>query len=257
VLRAVRCQWSLPRAETALPAWLLPLCAAPFIGSFVGVLVRRLPAGRPVVLGRSCCEACGSNLAPWDLVPIASFLLLRGRCRQCRAPIAPAHVAIELAAVAIAAWAASVDADPAWLWADCTLGWTLLALGWIDWTHLRLPDVLTLPLLLAGLAATLWLDPAAVADHALAAAIGYGAFRLTALAYRAVRRRDGLGEGDAKLLGAAGAWVGLAGLSPVVLVAALTGLAIALLRSRRLRASTKVPFGTALAVGIWLVRLYG
>ena len=248
--------------EAALPPWLPPLLAAPLVGSTLGVLVRRPPAGRPVAVARSACETCGATLSPGELIPIVSFLLQRGRCRRCAAPIARMHLAIELAALGVAAWAALVDLDPVWLWADCVLGWTLLALGWIDWTHLRLPDVLTLPLLLAGLGCTALLDPAATPDHALAAALGYAAFRLLSWSYRRLRGREGLGEGDAKLLAASGAWVGLAGLSPVVLSGALAGLAIALVRSRRLRsgglrAGTVVPFGTALAVGTWLVRLYG
>ena len=251
------CQCTISPEASALPPWLLPLLAAPFVGSLLGVLARRLPAGRPVALARSRCEACGAALSPAELVPVASYLLQRGRCRRCRGRIAPMHLAIELAAVAVAGWAACVDFDPAWLWADCALGWTLLALGWIDWTHLRLPDALTLPLLLAGLAATALLDPDAAFDHALAAAIGYTAFRLLAIAYRALRKREGLGAGDAKLLAAAGAWVGLGGLSPVVLAAALAGLAVAALRTRRLRATTVVPFGTCLAVATWLVRLHG
>jgi leader peptidase (prepilin peptidase) / N-methyltransferase len=247
------------RGYIALPTWLMPLLAAPFVGSFLGVLARRLPAGQPVMLSRSRCESCGTALSPWELLPIVSYIIQRGRCRHCHDRIAPQHLAIELAALAIAAWAATAEADPAWLWADCALGWVLLVLGWIDWTHLRLPDVLTLPLVLGGLGATELLDPAATTDHALAAAIGYAAFRLVALVYRALRGRDGLGAGDAKLLAASGAWVGVAGLSPVVLSAALAGLAVALLRAgrtRRLRATTMVPFGTCLAIGTWLVRLY-
>jgi leader peptidase (prepilin peptidase) / N-methyltransferase len=213
-----------------------------------------------VMISRSRCEHCGVTLSPWELLPFASYLMQRGRCRHCGGRIALEHLAIELAALGIAAWAATVEADPAWLWADCALGWTLLALGWIDWTHLRLPDVLTLPLVLGGLGVAAWLDPAATTDHALAAAIGYTVFRLVALGYRALRGRDGLGAGDAKLLAASGAWVGVAGLSPVVLCAALAGLAVALLRAGRtgrLRATTMVPFGTCLAIGTWLVRLYG
>ena len=234
----------------------MALVAAPFIGSFVGVIVRRLPIGRPVAWGRSQCEACGHILSPGDLVPILSFLWLHGRCRHCAARIAPVHLGLELAAIAVAASAAWGEPDPATLWADCVLGWTLLALACIDWTYLRLPDVLTLPLLLAGLAATAALEPAAAPDHAAAAALGYIALRLLAKGYRLWRGRDGLGGGDAKMLAASGAWVGLAGLGPVILVAALAGIALAMLRGGPLRGTTVVPFGTVLALGTWLIRLY-
>lgn len=238
----------------------MPLLAAPFVGSFLGVLARRLPLGQPVMIARSRCESCGGALSPWELAPIVSYLIQRGRCRQCGGSIAPAHLAIELAATLVAAWAATTDTDPGWLWADCALGWTLLALAWIDWVHLRLPDALTLPLVLGGLGATALLDPAETTGHALAAAIGYAAFRLIARGYRALRGREGLGTGDAKLLAASGAWVGVAGLSPVVLAAAVAGLVVAVVRTGRagrLSATTMVPFGPCLALATWLVRLYG
>ena len=233
----------------------LPLIAAPFVGSFLGVLVRRLPEGRPVALDRSRCESCGHGLGPLELIPMASYLIQCGRCRHCGAAIAPGHLWIELAALLVPASAGLAEADPAWLWADCALGWALLALGWIDWTHLRLPDVITLPLLLAGLAATALLDPAMATDHALAAAFGYGALRMVAALYRRWRGRDGLGLGDAKLLAASGAWVGLAGLGPTLLIAAIAGLGAGVLRGGRLRAHTVVPLGTCLAVGTWIARL--
>lgn len=240
---------------------LLPLLLSPAVGSFLGVVVRRLPLGRPVVLARSACEGCGRALLPWDMVPVLSFLLLRGRCRFCGAGIARFHLGIELAAAFVAAWAflAASGEGAASLWANCALGWTLLALAAIDVEHLRLPDALTLPLLAAGLLLTAWLDPEAATDHAVAAAIGYLAFRAVAAAYRVLRRRDGLGGGDAKLLGAAGAWVGLDGLPTVVLGAALLALVVTLGRRlfRRMAADAPIPFGPYLALATWLVRLYG
>ena len=232
------------------------LIAAPFVGSFLGVIVRRLPAGLPVAWSRSQCDQCGHVLAPADLVPIVSFLWLHGRCRFCQGRIAPMHLGLELAAIAVAASAGLVEGEPALLWADCALGWTLLALACIDWTHLRLPDALTLPLLLAGLTATAVLDPDAAPDHAAAAAIGYLALRLVGAGYRAWRGRDGLGGGDAKMLAAAGAWVGIAGVGPTILMAALAGIAVTALRGGGMRATTVVPFGTFLAMGTWLTRLY-
>ncbi len=243
------------------PAWLLPILVAPFVGSFLGVLIRRLPRGAPVGLARSRCESCARPLGAADLVPFLSHALLRGRCRTCRAPIAPFHWHVELAAVLVAAWAVLAAGDDVGrAWADCALGWSLLALAWIDLGTGRLPDVLTLPLVVAGLVATTILDPAAMAGHAIGAAAGYGAFRLLALAYRAWRGREGLGGGDAKLLAAAGAWVGAAALGEVVLIGALAGLATAPLRrarGERLGAGTAIPFGPGLALGAWLVRLHG
>ncbi len=239
-----------------LATWIAPVLAGPFVGSFLGVLIRRLPEGRALLLARSACESCRRPLMPWELVPLASWLALRGRCRSCRASISVFHPAVELAATLVALSAAWTDgADPALLWAGCGLGWTLLALAWIDWEWLRLPDALTLPLIVAGLAATWMLDRPAVADHATAAALAYVVLRLLNDAYRRLRGRDGLGAGDAKLFGACGAWVGLAALGPVLLLAAMAGLGLAALMrlmGERLSRTTPLPFGTCLAIALWL-----
>jgi len=242
------------------PDWWLILAVAPFIGSFAGVLIQRLPEGRPVGLVRSSCEHCGVALQARDMVPLLSYLWQRGKCRHCGMAIDRFHPAVEMAAVGIALWAILADPDPGRLWADCLLGWTLLTLGWIDWRWMLLPDVLTLPLLLAGLLLTWWLEPWSLGGHAAGAACGYLALRGVAWCYRAVRGREGIGAGDAKLLAAAGAWLGLAALPVVVLLAALLGLATAgvlALTGRRLHASTALPFGPCLAAATWLVWLYG
>lgn len=243
-----------------MPDWLPPLLLAPFVGSFLGVLVLRLPEGRPVALARSACPSCDTVLAPLELVPLLSYAMLRGRCRHCRAPIGRFHPAIELAALLVAALAVAIATGRAaglvWLWAGCVLGWTVLSLACIDLRCLRLPDVLTLPLLLLGLLATGWLDPDSLADHAAAAAAGYFAFRLLDLAYRRLRGRSGLGAGDAKLLAAAGAWLGSAWLPLLVLLAAMATLLVALLQGRgRLNPLLAVPFGPGLAASLWLIWL--
>lgn len=248
---------SKARRADRLVEWLLPLIVAPFVGSLLGVLIHRLPAGRPVALSRSCCGTCGRILGPAELVPVLSYVALRGRCRGCSAPIGRDHLGVEAAAAAVALWVLAVQ-DGSAAWADCVLGWTLLALAWIDVQHQRLPDVLTLPLLMAGLAATWWLEPWRILDHALGAAAGYAAFRLVAAAYRAWRGRDGLGQGDAKLLAAAGAWVGWEQLNQVVLLGAVATLGLAMWQSRgRLHDSLAAPFGPGLALGLWITRLHG
>jgi leader peptidase (prepilin peptidase) / N-methyltransferase len=241
------------------PAALAVLLLAPIVGSFLGVLIRRLPAGRPVALARSACDACGARLSAWELIPVASYVLQRGRCRHCGSRIASFHVAVELAALAVAVVAIAAEPDPARLWIDCALGWTLLALAWIDWECLRLPDVLTLPLLLAGLAVTLLREPDDVADHAVAAIAAYLLLRGVALIYCRLRGREGLGAGDAKLLAASGAWLGLAALPWVLLCAAIAGLVAALgwaLAGRRLDRTTALPFGPWLALAMWVLWLY-
>ncbi|GAN54676.1 prepilin peptidase [Tanticharoenia sakaeratensis] len=237
------------------------LIAGPFAGSLAGVLINRLPDHRPVALDRSRCDTCGQPIAPYDLIPLASYTLLRGRCRACHAPIGRFHVHVELAALAIAASAVLCDPDPLRQIADCILGWTLLALAWIDIRHLILPDSLTLPLILAGLAEaalTTGGDPAAIPPRALGAALAWLTFALTAFLYRRIRKRDGLGAGDAKLFAAGGAWLGPDALAPCLLLAALIGLAMALsamIRTRRFAATLRLPFGPPLALAIWTLRL--
>jgi leader peptidase (prepilin peptidase)/N-methyltransferase len=153
-----------------------------------------------------------------------------------------------------------VDSDPFRLWADCIAGWMLLALAWIDWRHLRLPDVLTLPLIAFGLAETAVLTPALVSDSAIGAVLGYSFFKGVAMSHRVLRGRDGLGAGDAKLLAASGALVGWAGLPDVVLLAAVLGLCgMAMLRAsdRAIDSVSAIPFGPCLAFATWVVRLHG
>lgn len=234
----------------------LPLIAAPFAGSFLGVLIARLPQGRPVALARSACPHCHRRLGPAELVPLLSYAVQRGRCRGCGAPIGRFHPAVELAATAVAACAVAADGQPWW---DCVLGWALLALAWIDWRHFSLPDALTLPLIPAGLLAACHTAPDTLGDHALGALTGYAAFRALALGYRVLRKREGLGHGDAKLLAAGGAWLGWQALPQVILLAALAGIALTLLRrpsGTRLSAATAVPFGPALALAIFALRLW-
>ncbi len=244
--------------HAGLDSWILPVAAGPFAGSLSGVLVRRLPLGRPVAIARSACEDCGRVLSPAQLVPVVSYLWLRGRCAGCGSRIAPQHLYLELAATALAGWAAVSGLRGAGLWATSLFGWSLLALACIDWRHFRLPDALTLPLLLAGLGMTAWLQPAALTGHALASAGGYGLFRLVAATYRRARGHVGLGEGDAKLMAAIGAWLGIAGLSHTLLVGALLGLLLATSRGalRRGGLATPIPFGPCLAAGAWICSLY-
>jgi leader peptidase (prepilin peptidase)/N-methyltransferase len=243
-----------------LPDWSLPLIVAPFVGSFLGVLIVRLPAGEPAFLSRSACPHCGAELAPRDLIPLLSFALLRGRCRRCGGAIGWFHPVVEIAATAVAGWAALVDPHADHLWIDCLLGWTLMTLGWIDWRCMVLPDILTLPLALVGLVVTAIAQPDALGAHAAGAAAGYFSFQAIAWCYGVLRGREGLGGGDAKLLAAAGAWLGWEALPWIVLLAALMGLCAALmlrLRGVELRADTALPFGTVLATSFWIIWLHG
>jgi leader peptidase (prepilin peptidase) / N-methyltransferase len=249
-------------AGSGVAAWSAVL-VAPIIGSFLGVLVRRLPEGRPIAWARSHCEGCGAVLRSRDLVPLFSWVATRGRCRFCARTLGWFYPGIELAAVAVAVAAVAVDGGAAAMaggavWLDCLLGWWLLALGWIDIRRWLLPDVLTLPLIIAGLAAAIAFDPDGLADRALGAAAGYLALRAIAIVYHALRGREGLGQGDAKLVAASGAWVGASALPQVILAAALAGLLAAAglrLAGLRLGPGSALPFGPFLALATWIVWL--
>ena len=240
--------------------WVVLVFIAPFVGSFVCVLVRRMSRGESVVRPGSHCEACGKGLGVGELVPIASFLLQGGRCGGCGAAIDREHLTVELAAICVPlALSLVLPDDPTEiLLAGSVLGWGLLALAMIDWRSWRLPDAITLPLLLAGLAATWWLEPDQLTEHALGSGVAWAGLWSLREVYRRVRGREGLGLGDVKLLAAGGAWVGLSALPFVLLGGALAGLAMAVARHGwRASGSSAVPFGPALCVAIWGAWIWG
>jgi leader peptidase (prepilin peptidase)/N-methyltransferase len=253
-----RCVDALTNFTSSILSRVPPILVAPFIGSFLGVLILRLPEGRPIATGRSVCDHCGHRLGVRDLIPFVSYALSKGRCRYCGQAIGSFPIMIELAALAVAAWAATVTAGTE-IWLACLLGWALLTAAWIDIRTMILPDALTLPLLAAGLIVTAVTDPDSLTDHALAAALGSLLLFATARAYRLLRGRDGLGLGDAKLLAALGAWIGLSDLPVVLLLASCLGLAAAgagRLLGKRVTAATAIPFGPFLSLAGWLAWLY-
>ncbi|WP_281300266.1 MULTISPECIES: A24 family peptidase [unclassified Iodidimonas] len=243
------------------PFWgLSGLFIAPFLGSFFALLADRLPRDEPVALVRSACRTCGTPLAAYDLVPILSFLILRGRCRTCGTPI-PRHTLIfELLALLIAAQSVLAMGWGISSLATLFLGLILLTLAVIDARHFFLPDLLTLPLILMGLFVAGFIGPVDLLSAALGAMAGYGLLAGIAYAYRHLRGREGLGLGDAKLLAAAGAWMGWQALPYVLLLASLSGLFYVLgqrLRGHHLGAGDAIPFGPFIALSFWLLWLYG
>ena len=141
------------------------------------------------------------------------------------------------------------------------LGWLLLALAAIDARALILPNLLNAAVVGLGLLAITLIDAGLLADHVIGALVGYGGMAGAAFVYRRVRGREGLGLGDAKFLGAAGAWVGWIGLASVVLIGAVSALmwvvVLAVLRRERPDGGVGLPFGPFLAMGLWLTWLYG
>jgi len=239
---------------------LAALLIAPFIGSFLSLLIVRLPTGEAWVRSRSKCAVCTATLGVRDLIPVVSWIALRGRCRRCGAQISALYPVIEIAAVVIAVWAALVTPDFVVL-PTCVLGWLLLTTSAIDAREGYLPDGLSAVLVATGLATASVLAPERLGDHVIGMLVGAGALSLIAMCYRALRRRGGLGWGDVKLFGAAGAWVGWQGLTSVLLIASVTGIVAALvitrLKQRTLLGETSLAFGPYIAVGVWLTWLYG
>ena len=223
------------------------------VGSFLGAILLRWPAGRSIARGRSACDGCGRSLGPAELVPHLSYAVLRGRCRSCGARIDPRQPMMEAAGAGLGALALAAHGVPLGL-ATALFGWWLLILAALDAEHQWLPDLLTLPLALAGLAAgALELGPP-LEERAVGAAAGYLSLAGIALLYRVLRGRDGLGGGDPKLFGAIGAWLGWTMLPFVLLGAGLAGLAaIALKRARgeRIAADDRLPLGTLMALAAW------
>jgi leader peptidase (prepilin peptidase)/N-methyltransferase len=245
-------------AAMQLGSW-LAIVLAPFVGSFLGVVIERLPSGRAIVFGRSACDHCGETLTARDLIPLVSYLARRGRCSCGRTTLSWFHPGIELASLGVALSAATVLSG--WLlWASLGLGWTLLTLAAMDWREFVLPDIITLPLIPGGLVVTWAIDPGLLIGHALGALAGFASFAVVASIYHHARGREGLGLGDAKLLAAAGAWLGWQALPSVVLIAAACGLALALataLAGAKLAWTSRIAFGPHLALAFWLVWLCG
>lgn len=230
------------------------LLVAPIAGSTALAFARRWPDDlRGWLFGRSRCPSCGTALEARDLVPLASYLALRGRCRHCGRAIDPEYPAVELAALVLAAIAvALLPPLPALL--ACLVGWALLAAALIDRRTLLLPDLVSLPLVAAGLlAAWLGLSPPSPLGSLAGALLGLGGLATIAELYRRLRGREGLGMGDAKLLAAAGAWLGPEPLPLVLLVGAIGALAAAIATGAWRRPSEPVPFGPWLALGFWAV----
>lgn len=231
------------------------------VGSFLGLVSVRLPAGEDVVLGRSRCRSCRRSLSWGDLIPVASYIAMRGRCRTCHASVSARYPTIEIISCGIGIAAGFLGSTVAEAMLTAILGWQLLLIAVVDLEHFWLPDRLTLPLLATGLVAAIVVQPAALSDALLGAVVGFVSLYLLALVYRKLRGREGLGGGDPFLFAAVGAWVGWADLPVVLLVACAAGLgAVALhfLAGRQLQSDSRMAFGPLLAFGtfaVWIMRL--
>ena len=241
----------------SIPVWALITAAVVLgltFGSFLNVCIVRLPAHQSIVTPASHCVHCNTPIRASDNIPVISWLWLRGRCRNCKAKISPQYPLVELATAALfvacvlhtgATWQTLLDAVACFL---------LLGLAVMDWQTMLLPDAFTLP----GIAAAFFLRVFAPGNqhrsHVAMQVLGDAAISAALLLmvwtlYRLVRRREGLGLGDVKLLAMIAAFFGLAvtlfAFFVAVLAAAL--FAVVLLMLRRARSTDRIPFGSFLA----------
>ena len=198
------------------------------IGSYLNVVIHRLPREESTVLPRSRCPRCGAPIGAADNVPILSYLFLRGRCRACRATISPRYPLVEAANGAMYfALARLMGPTPAAAVAMAFVT-ALLILTLIDYDHQLLPDAITLPGIAVSLAASFLPGPPTPLSSALAAAGGYLAFWAVAKAYERTRGMEGLGQGDWKMTAMLGAFLGWEKLLLTVFVATLAGTVVGL-----------------------------
>ena len=247
------------------PVWLTGLLAmvvGAAVGSFIGTALVRLPEDRSILSGRSSCDACDARISARDLVPLWSWLALRGRCRACGAAIGVWQPGCEVAGALIGG-AAVLFAPEGLALPAMLLGWQLLLLGVIDARHLWLPRPLVAVLAVSGAGFAL-LRACQDANllplsYALAGgALGFGMLWAVARGYRMVRGREGMGGGDPPLLGAVGLWLGPMGVIGTVIGASVIGLAAALvmlLLRRPVAADTALPLGTLMAAAAWVIFL--
>jgi leader peptidase (prepilin peptidase)/N-methyltransferase len=257
-----------------------PLVAAVLgliVGSFLNTVIYRLPRmlerdwreqcaeleGRDLssprfdlIAPRSHCPACQSPLRARHLVPVVSWLALRGRCAACGTSISPRYPLIEIGtAIAFAIVAATFGGGPE-TWAALLVTAFLIVLAVIDFDTHYLPDQLTLPLLWIGLAAGLAGD---VRTAVIGAIVGYLSLWAFYHLFKLLTGKEGMGYGDFKLFAALGAWLGPAALMPIILLASIAGAAVGLALVFFFARSREQPlaFGPFLAAAGWLVMLLG
>jgi leader peptidase (prepilin peptidase) / N-methyltransferase len=231
------------------------------LGSFLNVCIYRWPAGESVIRPRSRCGACGTMI-PWhDNIPVLSWLLLRGRCRTCRAPISVQYPAVELAVAAI--WLGTA------LWLGPGLAAVrgavfltiLLAIAIIDGKHRIIPDQLSLGGAALGLAMAAWPDGFPFTTALVGAASGYVFMWVIKLGGEALLKKPALGVGDIHMMAMIGAFLGVAGALLTVFLGSLLGLLIGVpvtwLQGKLEAMGTYLPLGTFLAMGATVAYLWG
>ena len=261
----------------------LALAVGLCVGSFLNVVVHRLPkmmerawradcaelAGQPAAdegrynlfVPRSKCPGCGSAIKAWQNVPLLSWILLKGKCANCKASISLRYPLVELLAGLGAAWSAAHFGFGAAAFGAMLFLWCSLALAFIDQATGYLPDDLTLPLMWAGLLLNAWGAFVPLADAVIGAAAGYLLLWSIYWIYRLLTGKEGMGYGDFKMNAAIGAFVGWKLLPLVVLVSSVVGLAFGVLQMIGARrgwdSAFRFHFGPYLALGAVVALFWG
>ncbi|MFM4918442.1 A24 family peptidase [Aeromonas dhakensis] len=253
------------------------------IGSFLNVVIHRLPIMLErewqaeylsyfnpetqlqqeerynLMVPRSACPHCGHAITAMENIPLLSWLWLKGRCRECQAPISARYPLVELL-TALLSLVVAATFPPGWaLLAALLLTWVLVALTFIDLDKMLLPDQLTLPLLWGGLLFNLAGGFVPLADAVIGAMAGYLVLWSLYWAFKLLTGKEGMGYGDFKLLAALGAWLGWQALPIVLLLSSLVGaiIGISLILLRNHHQGKPIPFGPYLAIAGWIALLWG
>jgi leader peptidase (prepilin peptidase) / N-methyltransferase len=216
------------------------------LGSFLNVVIWRLPRGESLVTPGSHCPSCNAPVKPYDNVPVVSWLLLRGRCRNCGAPISPRYPIVELITAVCFGAVVAVRGFDDDLWLELPFIASLIALAGIDLDHRLLPNKIVYPMAAYGLGISLVVATGDFPEHVIAGVGAFAFLLIAVLAYPA-----GMGMGDVKLGGAMGLYLGVS-VIPALLAAFLTGTLFGLAVIAREGAAARkkaVPFGVFLAIG--------
>lgn len=229
------------------------------VGSYLNVLIHRIPRGKSTVLPRSSCPYCHGPIQARDNLPVLSYLLLGGKCRYCKAPISWRYPFVEcLTALLFVASFLSFGIDPRLLHAlvFCCL---MVILAGIDLEHYLLPDRLTLPGIVVGLAFQLWRPMPGLLDAVVGTLVGAGILILVINYWYWLRGEEGMGIGDVNMLALIGAFLGWQGVLTTLVLATASGalVGIAMLLLGRMGMRSRLPFGLFLALGGLLTLFLG
>ncbi len=216
-------------------------------GSFFNVVIARLPRHESLVRPGSRCPHCGHPVRPYDNVPVFSWLILRGRCRDCGEPISARYPLVELVTAALFAAVVIDTGANEHVWLGLALVSVLVPVAFIDLDHRIIPNAIVLPGAVAAIAIVAATEPSELSEHLIAGAAAAGFLLLAVLAYP-----RGMGMGDVKLAGVLGLYLGRS-VGPAMLVALLSGTIVGVVIIARKGAAegrkTAVPFGPFLSLG--------